>query len=337
MIRAALSFMLLAAVAVGAIPHNAAAADACHGRFFNPITDPNWKNFFPITILGVKLGPNSNPPLMYEPPICICPSRMLGIPMPGIGITFWEPLYIAEIERTPGCMSSLGGLNLLPSYRMQAGDQVAAHGHDDATNMTRMQMHWYTYPIFYLLELFKEVGCLSSSGFALGYLTEVDPTWQNDLWGAVWSPEATLFKSPLAQMACSVDAVASSVAYPLDALFWCQGTGGSTYPMTGNSQHLDSNQTSNMSLLGKFLSKGHRQLMLFGTIGPQAQCFATPMPFIIKSQYRVNPVFPTRTRGTPVYLGQSEFRWGLAPPANFATRESSYYLIWQGQQCCLRF
>lgn len=311
---------------------------SCHGRFFNPHRDPNWLNFFPISILGISLGPNSNPPAMGMPPICICPSRMAGIPMPGIGITFWQPLYVAEIERSSGCLSTLGGLSLLKSFKMQDAEQDASDSAEDSTvKQTRMQMHWYQYPLFSILELFKELGCLSTSGFALGYITELDPTWHSDLWGAVLSPESALFANPLAQMACSVDAVASTISHPLDALFWCQGTSGPIYPLTGTSQHLNSNQQSNMQILGKFMAKAHRQLMLFATIGPGAECFSHPMPFIIKSQYRVNPIWPFKKNGKPINLGMSEYKWGLSPPANFATRESSAYLIWQGQQCCLRF
>lgn len=320
------------------ITNAAAGGAACQGDFFNPLSDPNWSQaFWPITIMGAQIGPNSNPPMMYEPPICICPSRLMGIPMPGIGITFWEPLYIAEVERSPGCMSSLGGMSVLGGgYQMMAAEQQSSESEGEVNN-TRMQVHWYQYPVFAILEMFKELLCLNSSGFALAYLTELDPTWQNDLWGAVWSPEAKLFANPLAQMACSVDAIAASVAYPIDAMFWCLGTAGPLYPLTGNSQHLGSNQTSNMQLLGKFIGKGHRQMMLNATIGPGAQCFSHPSPLIVKSQYRIDPVQPIRVRTPPIYLGQSEYRWGLVPPANYATRESSVYMIWQGQQCCLRF
>jgi len=256
---------------------------------------------------------------------------------PGVGITFWEPLYVAEVQRKPGCYGSLGGKTLLGGYEMQEAEQQRNDLDDgNSTNMTRMQVHWFVYPVFELLELFKESSCMASSGFALAYSTELDPTHQNDLWGAIYSPEGELFGTPVAQMACSVDAVASTVAFPIDALFWCLGTAGSLYPMTGNSQDLNSNQTSNMALLGKFIAKMHRMTMLYATIGPQSICFAWPSPFIIKSQYRINPIYPVRSAGRPIYLGQSEFRWGLWPPSNYATRESTSYMIWQGQQCCAR-
>ncbi len=336
MIRKIIPLALASFMVLGGAPL-AEAAKECTGQMYNPITDTNWLNFYPITILGISLGPNSNPPTMYQPPVCLCPSRLFGITLPGVGVSFWQPLYVAEVERSPGCMSTLGGMNLLSGYDMQSAEQSASAG-DSTERQTRMQMHWYEYPVFALLNMFKEMACLNSSGFALGYMTEIDPTWHNDLWGAVLSPEAALFTSPVAQMACSVDAIASTVAYPIDALFWCAGTAGPILPYTGTSQHLNSNQQSNMQILSKFIGKAHRQMMLFATIGPGATCFSHPMPLIMKTQYRINPIAPVRQSvGKPIYIGQSEYRWGLAPPANFATRESSAYLIWQGQQCCVRF
>jgi len=98
-IKAFLQLIVLSIALLGGLNKSSYAAGSCHGSFFNPITDPNWGNLFPITILGVSLGGGHNPPTLYEPPICICPSRILGIPMIGIGITFWEPLYIAEVQR----------------------------------------------------------------------------------------------------------------------------------------------------------------------------------------------------------------------------------------------
>ena len=320
----------------------AQAAPLClGGRPFNPVVDPNWLDFLPITVMGVSVGPGGplgDPPLMREPPICVCPSHLFGVPLPGIGVTFWEPEYLAEVVAQPGCMPLwFSGPSLLSGFAMEASEQNQDHNRVTGNQQERMQVHWYHYPIFAALDMFKDFACFNSSGVALAYMTEFDPTWQNDLWGVVYSPQVALFTSPLAQLACSVDAIASTVAYPLDALFWCQGTAGDLYPLTGNSQALDSNQTANMSILGKFLGKAHAMGMLDATIGPWAECFSGPSPLLIKSQYRIDPVWPIRSWGPPVYLGQSEFRWGLAPPANFPEGESSGYLVWQGQQCCLRF
>lgn len=307
---------------------------ACHGRLFNPLSDIDWNSAFPITVGGVRIGPNSNPPLMKMSPICLCPGR-LGIPSPGIGITFWQPLYLAEIERTPGCFSSLGGLNALPGFEMMASEQATDSG-DSGGQTSRMQVHFYQYPAFAVMNLFTQFACLSLSGFDLAYMTELDPTWQSDVWAAVFSPESSLFSHPLAQMACAVDAAAATIAHPLDPLFWCAGHNGSVYPLAGNTSHGNSEFQRNGQILAKYLARQARVGIQWQTIGPTAMCSAHPNPIWVKSQYRINQSYPIVRKGKPVSVGSM----GLAqfPPAtNYPTRESTVNFIWQGTQCCLRF
>jgi conjugal transfer pilus assembly protein TraU len=329
LVRTALLGLLLVAGAGQAL-----AAAACQGKVFNPVTDTDWNNMFPVTIMGVRAGSGSNPPLMRMPPVCVCPGRF-GVPTPGIGVTFWQPLYVSEIERTPGCLSSLGGVNVLPNYGM-LGSEQNNDDNDTGSTVSRMQVHWYEYPAFAMLELFKSMTCFGPSGFNLSYLTEIDPTWQDDLWGAVFSPESALFANPVAQAACAVDAAAASVDFPLDALFWCAGTWGSVYPLTGNGAHTNSAFTLNNLVQAKFLARQARIGLQWQTIGPSATCFAHPNPVWVKSQYRYNQVGPIARRGKPVVTGSP----GLAqspPVANTPGRESTTNLIWQGQQCCMRF
>ena len=308
------------------------AANGCNGTFFNPITDTDWNNMFPITIMGAQFGGGQNPPLMYEPPICVCPS-IFGIPSPGIGITFWEPLYVAEIERTPGCMSSLGGVMVLPGFSTLQSEQ--ANRIEAGGPSSRMQLHWYEYPVISMLDIFKSIACWGISGVDLAYITEVDPTWQDDLWAAIFAPESILFANPIAQASCSIDAIAASLDFPFDAMFWCAGTWGSVYPFSGNSGHTNSNFTSNNLILSKFLARQSRLGLQFQTIGPDAMCYSHPNPIWLKSQYRINQVAPTARKGPPVVIGSPAVV--QSPPiANYPTRESSVNLIWQGQQCCAR-
>lgn len=321
-----------------AIP--AQAGIACHGRFYDPITDTNWLDFLPITIMGIALPPTGgimgDPPLMREPPLCVCPSHILGIPTIGIGVTFWEPQYIAEITRDPGCLITLGGIDLLPMFKTEMGPMGKGGGKGNNTDNTRDQVHWYVYPVFAMLKLFTDFVCLDTSGFELANMTEVDPFWQNDLWGAILSPEAILFANPITQAMCVVDAISSTFWYPLDPMFWCAGAWGGIYPFTGNSPNTESDQSNDMLVLTKFLAMSARIALLWGTIGPQAICFSTPMPILIKSEFRVDPIFPIPTEGAPIYIGQSEFMWGLTPPENFPAFDDEADLIWVGEQCCLR-
>ena len=326
----------LAAMAQGQVVANQAA---CPGKTFNPVSDPNWAYVFPITILGAPIGPYSNPPGMFEPPICVCWSSFFGTPLPGIGITYWSPEYLVEIEKNPGCFSSLGGAKLLSGYEMIGGEKAGgAHAGDAAAQASRMQIHWYEYPLYSSLKAFTSLLCKNgSTGVDLAYVTEIDPVWQNDIWSAILGPEAGLFSNPIAQTACALDAAAASVWFPIGTLFWCAGSAGSVYPLSGTAGHYQSDQSSNMLVLAKFVARHHRIGILWGTIGPQNICNQTPAPVWIKNQYRLNHIWPSRNIMPPVYFGQSEFIWGLAPPANYPTRESSYELIWVAKQCCIRF
>lgn len=300
-------------------------------KMFNPVSDMNWNNMFPITIAGVKVGSNMNPPAMYEPPVCLCPGRLFGTPTPGVGITYWEPLFIAEIAQDAGCMSTIGGVSMLSSYGLLSA------GYESHREFNRLQVHWYEYPVFAIIEMFSDMGCFSSSGFALGYMTELDSAHQNDLWAARLSPEIALFANQVAVLSCIPDAIASSLYFPIDPLYWCAGATGTVMPFSGSTISFTSSQKGNLNVLYRFMAKMHRIMMLNNTIGPQALCFSSPAPIWIKSQYRIDPITPIPINRDTMVIGQSEMRWGLAPPANYATREDSAFLIWVGKQCCARF
>lgn len=316
----------------------AAGATCPSGPSYNPTTDTDWNQMYPITIMGARMGMGLNPPLMWEPPTCVCPGPF-GIPSYGIGVTFWQPLYLAEIERTPGCLESLGGTSAFKSgwgssYASLSSEQVGNNGDLDS-NSSRMQIHWFEYPLFAMLNMFKAYGCFNASGYDLGYMTELDYTWQDDTWAAIFAPEAVFFSDPVLQASCAVDAVASSLGFPITPMFWCQGGGGAVYPLSGNSQHGNSPFQMNNSILAKFLARQARLGLEWATVGPTAWCFAHPTPIWIKEQYRLNQVKPVPRRGKSLYVGGNEV--GQYPTqANFPTRESTVNLIWQGMQCCER-
>jgi conjugal transfer pilus assembly protein TraU len=309
---------------------------ACHGKTFNPFKDMDWNLIYPITIMGANIGGGTNPPLMYVSPICVCPGAF-GIPSYGIGITFWEPLYVSEIQRTPGCMSTIGGSQMLDDYMSLHGEHEGGADDSNSGTTTRMQGHWYNYPVFAMLDIMKDIGCKNSSGFALGYITEIDSTWQDDTWAAMYSPEQSEFANLIAQTACAVDAVSSNLGLTMDPLFWCAGSWGSIYPLTGNSQPGNGPFLTNGQVQAKFIARLHRLGMLWQTIGPSAVCTSHPNPVILKSQYRINQIGPIARRGSkpPPVIGSLGEQ--LMPAvANTPGEESTDNLIWQGQQCCAR-
>lgn len=313
----------------------AEGAAACHGQTFNPLSDPDWSNVFPITIAGIPMGPNSNPPDMFEPPVCVCPG-VFGIPSYGVGITFWEPLYVSEVQKIAGCSSSLGGKMIITGYAGENSEQAFAELEKGNPHSTRMQLHWYEYPIFGILHMFEEMTCRNPDGFNLLYASEVDPTWQNDEWAGIFSPEASLFASLPAQFACMVDSVGASVGYPVDPLFWCAGTWGGVYPMAGTAAHSTSNFQVDNLILAKFLARQARIGLQFQTIGPAAECSAVINPIWLKSQFRVNQVYPIPRHGAPLMIGAPPVAQYPTMITNLPGMDDTVNVIFEGQQCCLR-
>jgi conjugal transfer pilus assembly protein TraU len=87
----------------------------CVGRFVNPITDICWRCIFPITIAGRPVTRGEDTPNPHQL-ICWCPKPPLPA-VPGIPISFWEPVRLIDITRTPYCMVNLGGLQIGPPNR----------------------------------------------------------------------------------------------------------------------------------------------------------------------------------------------------------------------------
>ena len=317
-----------------------AAELTCTGTLMNPITDVDWNNLFPISVMGMRYttGGNFNSPLMETmPPICVCPTYLFGVPFFGIGVTYWEPVYVSEIERRPGCLSSLGGLSILGSAFAPLHSEQAQAGPGSNRTTSRMQVHWYEYPIMSLIKYFEDLVCRNPNGVALAYLTEIDPYWQSDMLASIASPEDALFANPVAQLACAVDAVASSAGYPLDPLFWCAGAWGGVYPMSGNSSIAGDTYTTNNQIQAKFIARNHRIGTMFQTIGPTAICFSHINPIWVKSQYRYNQVAPIPRYGKAVPTGDLGRVFTFPPVTNVPTQEHTINMIWQGQQCCIRF
>ena len=48
-------------------------------------------------------------------------------------------------------------------------------------------------------------------------------------------PEAAAVANPLAISACTADAASSTLGKPIDQLFWCAGSWGHLYPLSGHT------------------------------------------------------------------------------------------------------
>ena len=315
---------------ISLFPHQVSASSDCPGKIINPITDICWKCVFPIRIAGVKVAKGGpDPDSAPKRPICFCKGKNLPIPVPGIPVSFWEPVRLLDVVRKPFCLVNMGGMDLKASS-YNRGDRE--ENSKKQLNTSFYHVHWYVYPILYWLEVLLNFICLDDMKIDLAYLTEFDPLWNDDSKTAILNPEVFLFSNPIAQMSCLADCAAASANLPLDALFWCGGCQGSMYPLTGNVGAATSGLQSSLLISQRFMFKLHRQLMLGGYMGKEGQCRKYPMPIMKKSQYRLQLTYPVSEKCHP--LGSSETLWQSGKEYPYKGSDFGY-LVWRKRDCCL--
>jgi conjugal transfer pilus assembly protein TraU len=197
----------------------------------NPVTDIAWGCIFPVRIGGVvQVGGNeAEIGDSTDSPLCAC-SRG-GIPKLGITMSFWEPARIIDTVSEAYCMMPMG--KKLKSTPL--GEQGGVFRNAKTGSTTFAQVHYYQFPAWSMLDLFTDVPCLSETEFDIAMMTELIPTWNNDILSMIIHPESVLFANPVAQASCSADAIAATTqGSPINALFWCMGSWGSTYPLSGS-------------------------------------------------------------------------------------------------------
>lgn len=319
-----------------ATPAAAGAPGSCTGKFVNPITDICWSCLFPLSIGSADIWPSSRPDADGNPalPVCLC-----GSPIPRIGISvgFWEPVRLVDVTMKPWCFVNLGGIKIAPGFDIGHGTAAGptSDGGGD-TRTAKWNVHWYIYPVMYLLEIVADFLCLEQTSFDIAYVTEIDPLWQDDTLTTLLNPEAAVFANPVAQVACAADCVAATVKKPITALFWCAGCQGSMYPLDGNvAAHMNPIQSSRL-VAERMAFKLHRELIAWGTMGTKGMCGKYAMPIMNKQQYRfqmVNPAPMVTGRYACPTIGSSDLKPGSGRTYP-VVGEDIGYLVWRKRNCC---
>ncbi len=308
-------------------------AGTCVGRLVNPLTDICWKCVFPIRIAGQEVARGGADPTPIRRPLCLCPKPPLGQPTPGLPVSFWEPVRMVDVTRTPFCMVNLGGIQMGSQTGVRNQGDVTLNT-DDMTKQSFYHVHWYVYPILYWMEVLMDLVCLEKLAFDIAYLTELDPFWNDDEKSAILNPEGILFGNPIAQAACAADCVAASAHLPLDPLFWCGGCQGSVYPFTGTVTSDNGGVQTSLLLVTRMMAKLHREVLLWGYMGEAGLCGRYPMPLIRKSQYRVQMLYPAPTTHQCFPLGATELLWQAGREFPYKGEDFGY-MVWRKRDCCL--
>lgn len=325
------------------MPVTATANFGCKGRFINPISDICWSCVLPISIgeltIGRGIAPAKRDTKNPSSPLCACSQGGQPIPVPGITLGFWEPVRLVDITRTPYCMVGLGGLQLGPNDIRKMGTYRKSHG-KGRTHSSFYHLHYYIYPLIYWLELITDLACLEKGTFDVAYLSELDPTWNDDKLQTLLNPEVFLFANPIAQAACAVDCTSATVDLASDSLFWCSGCWGNMYPWGGkNADHIGGVQNSSL-LTTRVLAKMHRIGLAKSTSTTDASingkiCSKQTALKIKKSQYKLQMVYPKSTSG-PVGcwpLGMTDMAYSAFKEYPYDGQDWSY-LIWRKTNCC---
>ena len=294
-------------------------------------------NIFPIRIGGIKIVNLSGVDdynSAGSSPLCICkmpPPLFIRI---GIKLSMWEAAHLVETVKNPWCSPSIGFQITVPFNEMVVGTESHLETHNNQA--ASAQIHVIIYPVWALVGLFVDVACFQyAKSFDYLYITEIDPLWQNDMWASLLGPEAYLVSNPVTQIVCAADAVAANIQRSIDPLFWCMGSWGSTYPMakaTTSSGYVQ----AQASLASRMVAKLHRELLLWGTIGPptvSGWCQRYPLPMWMKRQYNLLLLHPVPQKKRMV-IGKSGLLWSSAKNPPFKG-DDFVWMLYNKRDCCL--
>lgn len=325
--------ILMLHLATVSVVATAADDDGCNGDYPNPISDICWYCIFPIEIGGIKIngGAEGDNGDSAPPFVCQCPAPPPLFVRYGVGIAYWEPARISEVVRRPMCSPTLGGTNL--------GDVVAPRGNNSEANDEQGQafyhVHWIQYPVLNWLGMAIQQGvCASNETYDMLYLSELDVYWEDDELAFILSPEAALFTSVPTQAACVADSVKAAVTdFGIDALFWCSGSQGSLFPISGTHAAHVGGIDSALAVTHSMIFKLHREFIAHDTSTYGAICGSQPQPTLRKNQYKTQLIYPVPWTYKCYGFGAQSTIWGSGKEFPYRGEEFAY-LVWRKRMCC---
>lgn len=304
------------------------------------ITAVCWDCMFPIrmggfAISGTKSADRVPEGASEQAGLCVCFDN-LGMPEPGIPMSFWEPYRLAEYTSTPGCSQPLLGVRF-PFDRINMGTNregaQASLNHKNETSFKHY--HYYSFPVMNMLSMYVPRKCNigAFNDLDVMYLSEVDPTWNNDEIAFFTNPESALFANALAPLACIPDAFASMVDKQFQKLWWCAGSWGVITPPSGNLASRTNTLHASSIEMVRTLYQLHRRGIEWGTVGEENACGGSITKIFPKEQYRFSLYYPVAESDDNHIVGAPPLLWGafkLLPGLS----NDPVYIVWRWVDCC---
>jgi conjugal transfer pilus assembly protein TraU len=308
--------------------HLFAVCNATPSNIVSELMAVDYSAIMPIRIAGIPVAPGRMPDAINQVnfPICFCPAPPPIMIRMGITIGLYNPSRLIDAVKDSYCFEGLG-VNMPIAFGnngQQANDAEEEH--------TFFQTHMSVFSVFQLLDLGLDIICLQTPSVSdIAYMTEVDPLWNDDALSALIQPEALLFGNPITNLACIADSVSSMIDWSNPALFWCKGSWGNAYPMTGRVVSNDLVQSS-ASAASELIYKLHRQLMMWATWGYPALCTKYPLPIWEKDAYRMQILEPI-PHPLAGAIGKTGLMWSWGKNVPMAGDNFSYGLFIK-RDCC---
>ena len=288
----------------------------------------DYSAMLPLKIASVTILPGNMPDTIntVNQPICTCPAPPPIFIRIGIPVGFFNPDRLIDSVKDAYCFEGVG-VNL----DMHGNDGVQASDPNSGEH-SFFQTHIMMFAPFEILNIATDFICLQSpSALDILYMTELDPMWNDDALAALIQPEALLFGNPVTNLACIADSIAAQTNHSLPELFWCKGSWGNAYPMTGSVTSGDLVQSS-ASAAAELIYKLHRQLMMWATWGEPALCHKYPLPIWEKDAYRMQLILPIPEQKA-MSIGKSGLLWDYSKNIPFKGDDFSY-VIFRKKNCC---
>lgn len=289
----------------------------------------------PITIGGSTLGQGGKLPSdAVNTAVCAC-ENALGIQEPGVSVGYWEPAYLIELVRNFGCSPVLGTkLNISVGDAQSLGGSGA--GDFGSADLFFYQAHVFSFPLLRMLNLMNDLSCGEDDYFDLDllYMSELDPTWSNELLSLKTTPELQSLARASIVESCAMDASMALEGDISDELTYCAGSWGFLYPLAGYGATSGVAQDTSL-LAARVLTLLHRRGLMRHTSGSKAMCGSVYEKFPLKSGYWFSLLYPLAEHtsnhafGAPVEYWQGDRRI----PPGFS---DVIYVVWRYKNCCLR-